>query len=332
MEKKKLISIISPVYNEEDNIKDCYIRVKNVIETQLCDYRYEHIFCDNASTDKSLDILKEIARKDKRVKIIVNSRNFGASRSSFNGLLNAKGDIVIYTIAADLQDPPELIPDFIKKWEEGFQIVYGIRETREESKLLTFLRKRYYRLIHRLSEFEIPNDVGDFQLLDKIVVETLQKIDDYYPYVRGLIAQTGFKSFGIKYKHLKREKEKAKGNLFAIIDLGLNGIVSFTNVPLRLAMISGFIISFVSILYGFIQLVLWLINTVIYGKELTTPGLATLIISMFFFFGIILFFIGILGEYIGAIHSQVRKRPLIIEKERINFDDEDEELVDKDKK
>jgi glycosyltransferase involved in cell wall biosynthesis len=318
----KLISVITPVYNEEDNIEDCYNTVKKIFETELVLYNFEHIFADNASTDKSLHILKEIARKDKRVKIIVNSRNFGASKSSFNSLLNASGDAVIYTIAADLQDPPELIPEFIRKWEEGFQVVYGIRESREESFFLTFLRKRYYRLVRSFSEFEIPNDVGDFQLLDKIVVENLKKFDDYFPYVRGLIAQIGFDSTGIKYKHLKRKKGKAKGNLFALVDLGINGIVSFSNIPLRFAMIIGFIISFLSILYGLIQFVLWIINTIFLGKAPTAPGLATLTLGMFFFFGVVLFFIGILGEYIGAIHAQVRRGPIVFVKERINFDKE----------
>jgi glycosyltransferase involved in cell wall biosynthesis len=320
MTKKKLVSIITPVYNEEDNIRDCYNAVKKIFATELTDYDYEHIFADNASTDKSLQVLREIADIDHSVKVIVNSRNFGASRSSFNCLLSAEGDVVVYTIAADLQDPPELIPAFIKKWEEGYQIVYGIRETREERRVLTFLRKRYYRMIRSFSEFEIPNDAGDFQLLDKIVVENLRKFDDYFPYVRGLIAQTGFDSIGIKYNHLKRKKGEAKGNLFALVDLGINGIVSFTNIPLRVAMISGFIISILSILFGFIQLTLWIINTVIYGKEATTPGLATLVLGMFFFFGIILFFIGILGEYVGAIHAQVRKGPIVIVKEKINFE------------
>lgn len=322
MEEKKLISIITPIFNEEENIRDCYLAVKRIFETDLLNYNYEHLFSDNASTDKSLQILREIAKIDKHVKVIVNSRNFGASKSSFNCLLNAKGNAVVYTIAADLQDPPELIPYFIKKWEEGYQIVYGIRETREEQKFLTLLRKRYYRLVRSFSEFEIPNDVGDFQLLDKIVVENLKKFDDYFPYVRGLIAQIGFNSTGIKYKHLKRKKGKAKGNFFALVDLGINGIVSFSNIPLRLAMIFGFIISFLSILCGLIQFVLWIINTIFLGKAPTAPGLATLILGMFFFFGVVLFFIGILGEYIGAIHAQVRRGPIVFVKERINFDKE----------
>ncbi len=320
MDKKHLVTVVTPVYNEEGNINDCYSSVKNVFEERLKNYKYEHIFCDNASTDNSLGVLREIASKDKKVKVIVNSRNFGASRSSFNGLLNSNGDIVIYTIAADLQDPPELIPEFIKKWERGYKVVYGVRESREEGKFLTFLRKRYYRMIQKFSDFEIPNDVGDFQLLDKIVVDNLRKIDDYFPYVRGLIAQTGFESVGIKYKHLKRKKGKAKGNYFALINLGLNGIVSFSNVPLRVAMIGGFIISFFSIFYGFIQLILWLVNNLIYHRETSSPGQATLVLGMFFFFGIMLFFIGILGEYIGAIHAQVRKGPLVVEKEKINFE------------
>ncbi|MBE0637788.1 MAG: glycosyltransferase family 2 protein [Bacteroidales bacterium] len=317
----KLISIITPVFNEEDNIKDCYFAVKNVFETHLKDYNYEHIFADNASTDNSLRVIKEIAATDKRVKIIVNSRNFGASKSSFNSLMYAKGDAAIYTIAADLQDPPDMIPDFIKKWESGYQIVYGVRETREENSLLTFIRKRYYRMVRSLSEFDIPNDVGDFQLLDKIVVDNLRKYDDYFPYVRGLIAQTGFDAAGIKYKHKKRIKGKAKGTLYPIIDLGINGLVSFTNIPLRIATISGFFISILSVVFALVQLVLWIINTFVYGKELAAPGLTTLILGMFLFFGITLFFIGILGEYIGAIHAQVRKGPTVIVREKVNFDD-----------
>lgn len=317
----KLISIITPVFNEEDNIKDCYLAVKNVFETNLKGYNYEHIFADNASTDNSLKVIKEIAATDKRVKIIVNSRNFGASKSSFNSLLYVRGDAVIYTIAADLQDPPDLIPAFIAKWESGFQIVYGVRESREENKILTYMRKRYYRMVRSFSEFDIPNDAGDFQLLDKVVVDNLRKYDDYFPYVRGLIAQTGFDAAGIKYKQKRRAKGKAKGTLYPIIDLGINGLVSFTNVPLRIATISGFTISFLSILFALIQFVIWIVNTFTPGKAAAAPGLATLILGMFLFFGITLFFIGILGEYIGAIHAQVRKGPTVIVREKVNFDD-----------
>ena len=317
----KLISIITPVFNEEDNIRDCYFTVKKVFETLLKNYDYEHIFADNASTDNGLKILKEIAANDNKVKVIVNSRNFGASKSSFNGLLYSSGDAVVYTIAADLQDPPDIIPAFVEKWESGYQIVFGIRESREENRLLTFIRKRYYRMVRSLSEFEIPNDVGDFQLLDKVVVDNLKKYDDYFTYVRGLIAQTGFDSIGIKYRHKRREKGKAKGTIYPIIDLGINGLVSFTNIPLRIATISGFIISFLSIMFALIQFVIWLLNTFIYGKTPAAPGLATLILGMFLFFGITLFFIGILGEYIGAIHAQVRKGPTVIVRETVNFDD-----------
>ncbi len=317
----KLISIITPVYNEEQNIKDCHLAVKNVFQTKLKDYNYEHIFADNASTDNGLKILKEIAANDKKVKVIVNSRNFGASKSSFNCLLYSNGDAVVYTIAADLQDPPDLIPSFINKWETGYQIVYGVRESREENKVLTFMRKKYYRMVSSLSEFEIPNDVGDFQLLDKKVVDNLKKYDDYFPYVRGLIAQTGFESTGIKYRHKKRIRGKAKGTLYPIIDLGINGLVSFTNIPLRIATIGGFLISVLSILFALVQFVLWIVNKLFFDKTTAAPGLATLILGMFLFFGITLFFIGILGEYIGAIHAQVRKGPTVVVKETININD-----------
>lgn len=315
-DQKQLISVITPCYNEEANIYDCYLAVKKVFDEQLADYDYEHIFCDNASLDKSLELMREIAAKDKRVKMIANSRNFGASRSSFNGLLRSKGDAVIFTIAADLQDPPSLIPEFVKKWKEGHEVVYGIRIKRQENFIMSSVRKLYYRLMRKFIDFNIPADVGDFQLIDKVIVNTLRQFDDYCPYVRGLIAQCGFRTVGIKYLHLARKKGMTTGGISALINLGLNGIISFTNFPLRVAMMIGLGISILSISYAFIELLLGLI----FFRKFTAPGIATIIISIFFFSGIQLFFLGVIGEYIGAIHSQVRKRPLVIEKEILNFD------------
>ncbi len=315
-DKKQLISVVTPCYNEEVNISDCYLAVKKVFDEQLPDYDYEHIFCDNASVDNSLKLMKEIAAKDKRVKVIANSRNFGASRSSFNGLLRSKGDAVVFTIAADLQDPPSMIPEFVKKWKEGYEVVYGIRTKRQENFVMTSVRKLYYRLMRRFVDFDIPADVGDFQLIDKVIVKALRQFDDYCPYVRGLIAQCGFRTIGIKYLHLARKKGHTTGGISALVDLGLNGIISFTNFPLRVAMMVGLTISVASIMYAFIELILGLI----YFRRFAAPGMATLIVAIFFFSGIQLFFLGILGEYIGAIHSQVRKRPLVIEKEVLNFD------------
>jgi len=316
MPTKKLISVVSAVWNEEENVIPCYEAVKKVFEEHLPQYDYEHIFCDNASSDRTLDLLKEIAGKDRRVKIIANSRNFGAARSAFNGLMSARGDAVVFSISADLQDPPSLIPEFTKKWEEGYEVVYGIRKKREENFLLSGMRKLYYRMVQRFSDFNIPPDVGDFQMLDKVVIQALKRMEDYYPYTRGMIAQCGFKSVGIDYRHLKRERGEAKGKFYVLIDMGLNGLISFTNVPLRVCMVAGLIIAALSLLFVFVQLFLLLFVS----RGASPPGIPTLIIALFFFSGVQLFFLGFLGEYISAIHFQVRKRPLVIEKERINFD------------
>jgi polyisoprenyl-phosphate glycosyltransferase len=314
-DKNKMISIVTPCFNEEDNILDCYKAIKNLFETGLTGYDYEHIFCDNASTDHTVPILKGLALQDKHVKIIINSRNFGPFRSTFNGLLNTRGDAVVVLLAADLQDPPGLILDFVKKWEEGYHIVYGIREKREEHFLMVFIRRRYYRLIHRFAEVEIPPDVGEFQLIDRVVVEALKGFDDYYPFIRGMIASCGFRTTGLPYVWRRRERGFSKNRLYHLIDQGLNGLISFTNIPLRLCMFFGFILALLSITYAVIQLVV----NLLFFRSLAPPGIATLIVGLFFFSGVQLFFLGFLGEYIGAIHSQVRKRPLVIEKERINF-------------
>ena len=314
--KKKMISIVTPCYNEEENIRDCYGAVREVFETRLAGYDFEHIFCDNASTDRTVAILKELAREDGRVKIIVNSRNFGPFRSTFNGLLNTKGDAVVVLLAADLQDPPALIPDFVRKWEEGYQIVYGIREKREENPVMAYARKIYYRLICRFADVDIPPDVGEFQLIDRVVVEALRGFDDYYPFIRGMIASCGFRTVGLPYDWGRRKKGFSKNRLYHLVDQGLNGLISFTNIPLRLCMFFGFFLAVLSITYAVVQLVV----NLIFFRTFAPPGIATLIVGLFFFSGVQLFFLGFLGEYIGAIHFQVRKRPLVIERERINFE------------
>lgn len=313
---KKLISIVTPCYNEEDNVRDCYEAVNTIFKDKLINYDYEHIFCDNASIDNTVQILKAIATEDEKVKIIVNARNFGAFSSMFNGLLNTKGDAVVVMLAADLQDPPELIVDFVKKWEEGYQVTYGVRKKRKESFVMSSIRKVYYRLVDRFADIHIPPDAGEFQLIDKVVVEALKKFDDYYPYVRGMIASCGFKSTGIEYTWEVRKKGFSKNKFYHMIDQGLNGLISFTNIPLRLCMLLGFLLAGSSISYAFIQLTI----NLIWYREFAPPGIATLIIALFFLGGIQLFFLGVLGEYIGAVHSQVRKRPLVIESERVNFE------------
>lgn len=313
---KKLISVITPCYNEAENVAECCQAVRQVFERDLPAYDYEHIFCDNASTDATVDILKGIAAQDRRIKIIVHSRNVGPFCSIFNGLLNTRGDGVVAMLAADLQDPPEVVPAFVQRWEAGYYVVYGIRSRREEGFVMRGVRRLYYRLVSSFANITIPPDVGEFQLIDRAVVDALRACDDYYPYVRGMIANCGFPSTGVEYTWKARRRGFSKNRLYHLIDQGLNGLVSFTKVPLRLCLAFGFVLSVLSILYAVISL---LANLIWRGK-LTPPGIPTLIVALFFFSGVQLFFFGILGEYIGAIHFQVRKRPLVIEKERINFD------------
>jgi polyisoprenyl-phosphate glycosyltransferase len=315
MSGRQLISVVCAVWNEKENVVECCDEIVRVMGT-LAEYDFELIVCDNDSTDGTLELLRDIAAHDKRVKVIANSRNFGAARSAFNGLMATRGDAVIFAISADLQDPPSLIPEFVKKWKEGYQVIYGVRTHREESFFLTGMRKLYYRLIQRVADFNVPVDVGDFQLLDRKVVDALRRFEDYYPYTRGLIAQAGFKSIGINYTQVARKRGTAKGKFFLLLDMGLNGLISFTNLPMRICMLAGLFIAGVSILFAFVQLLLLLFIT----RSASPPGIPTLIVALFFFSGVQLFFLGVLGEYISAIHFQVRKRPLVIEKERINFD------------
>jgi glycosyltransferase involved in cell wall biosynthesis len=311
---RKLISIITPCYNEEDNVRDCYLAVRRVFEGELPEYDYEHIFCDNASSDRTPDALAELAAEDPRVKVIFNARNFGPFRSTFNGISSASGDAVLLLLAADLQDPPELLPRFVRLWEEGHEVVYGVRKVREEGWLMRTVRRAYYRTVSSLADIQIPLNVGEFQLVDRKVVDALCRCEDHYPYIRGLVANCGFRRAAVEYSWRARGKGFSKNRLYHLIDQGLNGLVSFTNVPMRLCLLSGTVLAGLSILYALFSLGYHL---VVSGAA--PPGIATLIIAVFFFSGVQLFFFGVLGEYVASIHSQVRKRPLVIERGRLNF-------------
>jgi len=307
-----LISVVTACYNEEKNVEELYGQVKNIFDN-LKNYTYEHIFIDNASTDSTVEILKEIASKDKNVKIIVNARNFGHIRSPFYALFQTKGDAVI-SLACDLQDPPYLIKDFIKKWEEGSKIVVGIKKGSDEPFWLFWIRQLYYNIINRLSETELLKNFTGFGLYDRAIIEILKEIDDPYPYFRGLICDIGFEKAKIEFIQPVRKKGATKNNFYTLYDMSMLGITSYSKIPLRLATMLGFISAAISILVAIIyfiyKLMFW--NTF-------SVGIAPLIIGFFFLFSVQLFFIGILGEYIGSIHTQVLKRPLVIEKERINF-------------
>ena len=312
---KKKISIVTPCFNEENSILECINSVRTIFNSELKDYYYEHIICDNSSTDNTFKILENEALKDKNLKIILNSRNFGPFKSMFNGMENAIGDAVIPFLPADLQDPPEIIIEFVKKWEEGFSVVYGTRDIRQEPMLKALVRKIYYKLIKRISNNRTPLNAGEFQLLDKKVVEVLKRYDDNEPYLRGLISDVGFKSTGISYTWKKRKNDKSKSPWSHLFSSGLNGFLSSSVFMIRLGLILGMIISFLSILYAFINVYLFFFTDL----EKPSQGIMTIIISLTLIGGMQLLFISIVGEYVYKIHSIVRKEPRVVEEKKINF-------------
>ncbi|MBZ0096125.1 MAG: glycosyltransferase family 2 protein [Sulfuricella sp.] len=314
----KLISIVTPCFNEEGNVDELYTRIRDQMAT-LPQYGYEHIFIDNASTDNTVAKIKEIAARDQRVKLIVNVRNFGHVRSPIHAILHAKGDAII-GMASDLQDPPELIPKFLTRWAEGFKVVLGVKPSSRESFAMSLVRRLYYRTIGRISDVQLIPDFTGFGLYDREVINIIRDLEDPYPYFRGLISELGFEYATIPFEQPRRIRGITKNNFYTLYDLAMLGITSHSKVPLRIATMAGFALSGVSLLialgYLIAKLLFW---------DSFSLGSAPILIGIFFFASVQLFFIGILGEYIGAIHTQVLKRPLVIEKERVNFDQPDSE-------
>jgi glycosyltransferase involved in cell wall biosynthesis len=311
---KKSISIVTPCYNEQDNVELIYTQVKEIFDG-LENYEYEHIFIDNDSQDKTLSLLENMARKDLRVKIIVNARNFGFVRSLYHGLLQGTGDAVVL-IFADLQDPPALIIDFLQRWEQGYQVVKGIKISSQENPLVYSIRRFYYYLVSVLAEeVELTSNFTGFGLYDKQVIEALRLIDDPYPYLKGLISEVGFKSAKIEYHQKVRKRGKSSFNFYRMYDLAMLGITTYSNFPLRLATMIGFALSLLSFLIGLVTLILKLLFW-----NLFPIGTAAIIVGLFLFSSVQLFFIGILGEYIGLINRRSLKRPLVVERKRVNFD------------
>jgi len=311
---KKSISIVTPCYNEQDNVELLYTQVKEIFDG-LENYEYEHIFIDNDSQDKTLSLLENMARKDLRVKIIVNARNFGFVRSLYHGLLQGTGDAVVL-IFADLQDPPALIIDFLQRWEQGYQVVKGIKISSQENPLVYSIRRFYYYLVSVLAEeVELTSNFTGFGLYDKQVIEALRLIDDPYPYLKGLISEVGFKSAKIEYHQKVRKRGKSSFNFYRMYDLAMLGITTYSNFPLRLATMIGFALSLLSFLVGLVTLILKLLFW-----NLFPIGTAAIIVGLFLFSSVQLFFIGILGEYIGLINRRSLKRPLVVERKRVNFE------------
>ena len=308
------ISIVTACYNEEENVDVIYERVKAVFDL-LPQYQYEHIFIDNASTDKTVELLKKIAAQDKNVKIIVNSRNFGHIRSPFYGLKQATGDAVI-SLVCDLQDPPELIPEFIKKWEEGYAIVVGVKETTSGNWLMEKVRRIYYYGLSSIAAVKQIKNYTGFGLYDKIVMRSLSDFNDPYPYFRGMIAEVGFDVAEIPYHQPPRHKGFTKNNLFTLYDMAMAGITSYSKMPMRVATIFGFMCAALS----FIIAIVFLLLKLLFWNHFSA-GMAPILIGLFFFTGVQLFFAGLLGEYISSIHTYVQNRPLVVVKEKVNFEE-----------
>ena len=310
----KTISIMTACYNEEDNVVQLADAVRKVMKDELPQYDYEHVFIDNCSEDSTLSLLRAICSRDKHVRVIENARNFGHIRSPFYGILQTAGDCTI-SMAADFQDPPSLIPTFIRKWEEGYKVVCAVKTTSKESHAMFGIRKLYYRLVKKMSEVDSIDNFTGFGLYDKQVITALKLMEDPYPYFRGLICEIGFKRAIVEFNQPKRERGKTHNNFYTLFDMAMLGITANSKVPLRLATIGGFIFSVIALIgalvYFILKLVFW------YNMPM---GIAPLIISVFFFSSIQLFFIGLLGEYIAQILTKVTNRPLVIESERINFD------------
>lgn len=308
----KLVSIVTPCYNEEANVEILHTQIVEAM-SEMPEYDFEHIYIDNASTDQTLPILRKLAAADKRVKVIVNSRNFGHIRSPFYGLLQARGDAVV-GMASDLQDPPSMIKEFVGKWEEGFKVVMGVKTRSEESKFLYMLRTFYYKFLANLSDVQLVENFTGFGCYDQQVIEILRQMNDPYPYFRGLIADIGFPTAKIEFTQPKRQNGKTKNNFYTLYDMAMVGFTNNTKVPLRLATIFGFLTALISFLIGLFYLIYKLVDW-----QNFQLGSAPIVIGLFFFGAIQLFFLGVVGEYIGAIYTQVLHRPLVIEKERINF-------------
>jgi len=310
----KLISVVSGCFNEEGNVRELYCRVRAVFDA-LGTYRWELIFADNASRDGTLAVLRQLAAEDRRVKVIVNWRNFGHIRSPYHALLQARGDAVI-AIASDLQDPPELITEFLTEWEKGVPVVLGVKKSSREPRPMYVVRTVYYRLLRRLADVEtVPHATG-FGLYDRSFIDLLRTLDDPYPYLRGLIGELGLGFTTVPYDQPKRGSGITKSNFYTLYDLAMVGITSHSKVPLRLATLAGFGLSLLSFLTALAYLVAKLVFWYRYPA-----GVAPILIGMFVAFSVQLFFLGLLGEYIAVIHTRVMKRPLVVERERINFEE-----------
>lgn len=311
----KKISVVIPTYNEELNVKPLSKVIVDILETKLSHYDYEIIFIDNDSKDNTRQIIQDICSANHKIKAIFNTKNFGQSNSPFYGLCASTGDCTIL-ICADFQDPVELLPQFVKEWENGYKIVCGIKSTSEENKIIRFLRTCYYKTIRKMSTIDHIEHFTGFGLYDKEFISVLKQLDDPAPYLRGIVSELGPRRKDISYKQNKRLNGKTSNNLYTLYDLAMLGVTSYTKAGLRIATILGAGISCVSMIVAIIYFIFKLMHW-----DDFQAGIAPIIIGIFFFGSLQLFFIGLIGEYILSINTRVMKRPLVIEEKRINFDE-----------
>ena len=313
----KTISIVVPCYNEEENVEALYQAISSIFKKELPDYGYELIFIDNDSRDHTREKIRRLCSQDEGVKGIFNAKNFGQFNSPYYAMLQSTGDCTIL-MAADFQDPVEMIPRYVKEWEKGYRIVIGIKESSRENKLMYWLRSCYYKAIKKLSDVEQIEHFTGFGLYDARFIRVLRELDDPTPFLRGIVAELGFKRKEIPYDQPKRRAGKTSNNLYRLYDAAMLSITSYTKVGLRLATIFGSLCSFASMLVALVYLVLKLMYW-----DRFPAGMVPLLIGMFFLGSIQIFFIGLVGEYIMSMNARIMKRPLVIEEERINFTEEE---------
>jgi len=309
----KMISVVAGCYNEDENLQEFYDRLVAVF-LQLPQYDYEIIIADNCSTDDSQKILHSLAASNKKFKVIFNSNNFGQIRSPFNALLQASGDCVV-AMTSDLQNPPEMIPQFVKNWEEGCEVVIAVKQKGHENVFMSFIRNSYYFLLSHFSDTDhVIRDFMGFGLYGRKFMDALKLYQNPYPYFRGLVGEIGFRRIEIQFDQPTRKRGRSKNNFFSLYDVAMTGFVNHSKLPLRLATFTGFCLAGLSLLVA----LMYLVYKLMYWNSFQL-GMAPLVIGMFFFSSVQLIFLGIVGEYVGAIYTQVLRRPLVVEKERINF-------------